>query len=166
MDTGDYYRLLMRNLGKFRQPGDVLKPVSVSIRPNSTCELCMKPDISEVHVLRNETKGTQRNVGNECIENYLVALTLMDGQAVSIQGSPSYLAEKERIRRRKSEVAERVERARMRAFGFEDEEEDELEEDYEEEDEDDYDEDADNDLTPEGLGADEIDWESASYELD
>src|SRR5262245_45505371 len=100
MTDAEYYGCLIRELKKFREPGDVLRCVKTYQQPESSCQLCGKKPITEVNVLMNMRSKEHRLVGCLCIINYRVALLIVDDSDITqIQFAPSCREAWERIER-------------------------------------------------------------------
>ena len=154
-----YWERVKETLEEFYKPGDYIHCVKVFNCPNSTCQLCGHTPITWNHVLRNARTSKGLVVGNRCVYQYKVVIE-EKGYDGTVEYLPQYHRAVEFINTRYPGTAriisqEAPSEAEYRIEGYD------WADDY---DLGDYEAFDAYSLAPEGLGGDEIDWDSHDYE--
>ena len=158
-DNSGYWERVRKTLAEFYKPGDYIHCVNVFKRQNSTCQLCSHTPITWNHVLRNARTSRRLVVGRICVIQYKVGVEKM-GYDGTVNYLPQFRREAELINARYPGTAkiispEDTSEAEHRIEGYD------WVDGYYLEDSEIFDA---NSLAAEGLGGDEIDWDSHDYE--
>ena len=158
-DNSGYWERVRKTLAEFYKPGDYIHCVKVFDRPNSTCQLCNHTPITRNHVLRNARTSRGLVVGNRCVHQYKIVVEEM-GYDGTVDYLPQYHRAVEFINTRYPGTArvasqEDASEPEYRIEGYD------WADDYYLGDSEAFDT---YSLAPEGLGGDEIDWDSHDYE--
>lgn len=156
-DVGAYWDSVTNCLREFANPGDALVCVHVAIDRRATCNFCEEPVGHATFLLRNEAKGRQATSCARCIYYLPAAARRMDGAITIIymaQGSAAIVRHRYPWDGPADEPwlqadAEADETSEGELDFYEDSQRYSMDE-----------------LSCEGLGADEIDWDSHDYEWD
>ena len=154
-----YWERVKETLEEFYKPGDYIHCVKVFNCPNSTCQLCGHTPITWNHVLRNARTSRCLVVGNICVHSYKVFVE-KKGYDGTVNYLPQFHREAELINSTYPGTAkiispEDTAEAESRIEGYD------WADGYYLEDSEIFDT---NSLAAEGLGGDEIDWDSHDYE--
>jgi hypothetical protein len=156
----DYEERLHAKLLEFTRKGDALELQRVEqSEDEQVCELCGHEGIRWLHWLANLRTGKSLIVGSRCIVNYRTIYENLYNQPLIIRAPASLAPAAQRINRSAPGTIV-VARAAVASDQAADDDFD-WDEDYDEKDEDLDDVDV-NDAAPEGLGPDEMDWETGS----
>ena len=176
----DYWDRIRKTLSGFAQPNDTLECVGIFRNGDGEqCQLCIKARINWVHLLYNVRSGEMLRVGSECILNYEEVMPKSQQPVQAIKFPPYYVNAAAHFNKQKpntiivgklssgGEAKAKRERElnRLRqkpmdtpttGFGsasyfYGDDNDNALF---------DYEEDEFEDLAPEGMGYDDIDWET------
>lgn len=156
--SADYWMRIAKTVAKFAQPGDTLECIGVCRVENpSSCELCGHYPIHWLHTLQNSRTKQTLLIGSECINNYAEVYRRRYGATISIIYPPKYAKAARFINKKfpgtvSIEPGEKLEK--LPDLGW-----DEMDvPDWTELDLD--------DLAPEGMGIDEVDWDSFDWDQD
>ena len=165
--SSEYWERIAKRVRTFAEPGDPLQCVEVrrSSTPE-TCELCGHSPIFWLHYLKNLRTGEQLIVGSQCILNYKRVYEKFTGNILQIQVEERLSWWADKMNSKSPDAVTIIPTDYKEVYHGEylvGEESRDWSEEYDIEDED-FDEELEeedlNDLAPEGLGADEIDWDS------
>jgi len=155
----DYWRRIAQTVGRFAQPGDILRCIRIRrVEDPSTCELCGYSPIHWLHTLQNSRTSEILIVGSECIRNYAKVHEKRFGRSADIRYPPQY-KKAARFLNAKFPGTVTVEQDDML---FPEPHWEEVEDiDFRYVNEQEFD-----DLFPEGMGPDEVDWDSFDWDED
>ena len=183
----NYWERIKQTLKGFWQPGDDLACIKVFPLSNSTCQLCGKHPILWNHVLQNNRSFKTLTVGSDCVHNFKVAVEQLHQDVMIFYPSryhrpariinenhPGTVILSDTNTLPQDVAADRALADAIRhgllTFGsdriLDAEDFDEFEEFYYETPSTDKDEEEfkSDDLAPEGMGGDEIDYDSFDYD--
>jgi len=157
--SDEYWKRIRNKIGEIWRPGDVLGCWKIVERPDQECQLCGHAPIRLNHYLTNGRTGQTLVVGSRCIVNYKIAVAdlgheldilypdKLSGAASRLNAiqSGTAVVDEDRLRTEiLTKWAHEIDELSSRAEGDEPAE----------------------DLAPEGMDPDEIDWEAFDFEQD
>lgn len=152
----NYWETITKNLSTFCKPGDQIVCKNIFREEGQVCELCGHSPITWNHVLVNNMTSEEMIVGSNCVHNFKEGLNKLD-----IDLNITYPNKYEKIANRINEKYPGTIIV-MDKYGHENRVLDEQ----------DYDPELEmellslDELAPEGMGPDEIDWDSFDFEDD
>ena len=139
----DYRQRIRQNLLKFWKPGDDIICVGVVKKVSQVCELCGHSPITWNNILENKRTLHRISVGSKCVHNFKDEVVKL-GNDVIIKYRYDFRSMAAQINKKYPGTVE-IEEFSDYVKGNGDQE-------------------SPNDLASEGMGMDEIDWESEDFE--
>lgn len=160
----NYWERIETKISEVASVGDRLVCRSVVKKPGSTCELCGYAPISWVFNLWNPKNDAELNVGRECVVNYKKVFVRVQKKNLRLIFPKKLSGYAHMFNASQPGIAE--------VLNIPDIDINELDQPKESSPFEDYDDDFDHscereliaDRAPEGMGDEEIDWESLDYE--
>lgn len=151
----DYWNRIARAIKAFSEPGDDLVCVRIAWGPERNCELCGHFPIKKIHTLKNQRTAEELRIGRECIRHYKVVHEARFGEQAKILFPQRYEREAQRINSKWPKTVAMLAPSQEDDFPQDDGDyfKDQYEFDIEE-------------MAPEGMGVDEVDWDSFDWDND
>lgn len=147
----EYWSRIAKAIGHFAQPGDTLTCVKIEkVGESRSCELCGYYPIKWLHTLQNLRTRATMIVGSNCIVNYKKLHEQRFGIPLEVRFPAKYAKAATLLNQRfpgTVSIDPQAKPLELEAEPFYDPEELSL-----------------DDLAPEGMGSNEIDWESFDWE--